>query len=40
MMADAGLLSDGRYELLEGEIVKIMPNEPHTFVNMKLIRVL
>lgn len=40
MMADAGLLAEGRYELLEGEIVKIMPNEPHTFVNMKLIRVL
>lgn len=40
MMADAGLFADGRYELLEGEIVKIMPNEPHTFVNMKLIRAL
>ena len=40
MMADAGLLAEGRYELLEGEIVKIMPNEPHTFVNTELIRVL
>ena len=40
MMADAGLFTDGRYELLEGEIVKIMPNEPHTFVNTELIRVL
>ncbi len=40
MMADAGLFADGRYELLEGEIVKIMPNEPHTFVNMELLRAL
>jgi Uma2 family endonuclease len=37
MMADAGIFSDGRYELLEGEIVKIMPNEPHTFVNTRLV---
>lgn len=37
MMAEAGLFSDGRYELLEGEIVKIMPNEPHTFVNSELV---
>ena len=40
MMADAGIFSDGRYELLEGEIVKIMPNEPHTYVNMRLLRVM
>lgn len=40
MMSEAGVLSDGRYELLDGEIVKIMPNEPHTFVNMRLIRAL
>ena len=40
MMQGAGIFSDGRYELLEGEIVKIMPNEPHTFVNTKLLRVL
>ena len=38
MMADAGLFEGGRYELLEGEIVKIMPNEPHAFVNVKLLR--
>ena len=37
MMEEAGLFSDGRYELLEGEIVKIMPNEPHTFVNSELV---
>lgn len=36
-MAEAGLFSDGRYELLEGEIVRIMPNEPHTFVNTELV---
>ncbi|WP_395141233.1 Uma2 family endonuclease [Armatimonas sp.] len=40
MMAAAGLFADGRYELLNGEIVKIMPNEPHTFVNMELLRAL
>ncbi|WP_395094659.1 Uma2 family endonuclease [Armatimonas sp.] len=40
MMDDAGWLADSRYELLEGEIVKIMPNEPHTFVNTELIRLL
>ena len=40
MMADAGIFSDGRYELLEGEIVKIMPNEPHTYVNTRLLRVM
>jgi Uma2 family endonuclease len=40
MMADAGLFSDGRYELLEGEIIKIMPNEPHTYVNTRLLRAL
>jgi Uma2 family endonuclease len=40
MVADAGLFSDGRYELLEGEIIKIMPNEPHTYVNSELVFVL
>jgi Uma2 family endonuclease len=40
MMAEAGLFADGRYELLEGEIVKLMPNEPHTFVNTELVRAL
>lgn len=37
MMQGAGIFSDGRYELLEGEIVKIMPNEPHTYVNSELV---
>ncbi len=37
MMAEAGLFADGRYELLEGEIVKQMPNEPHSFVNSELV---
>ena len=37
MMADAGLFADGRYELLEGEILKLMPNEPHSFVNSELV---
>lgn len=36
-IAQAGLLENGRYELLEGEIVKIMPNEPYTFVNSELV---
>ena len=40
MMQGAGIFSDGRYELLEGEIVKIMPNELHTYVNMRLLRVM
>ena len=37
MMADAGIFSDGRYELLEGEIVKIMPNEHHAWVTTRLV---
>lgn len=37
MMQDAGLFEGGRYELLEGEIVKIMPGERHTFVNSELV---
>lgn len=37
-MEAAGFFADGRYELLDGEIIQIMPNEPHTFVNMQLLR--
>jgi Uma2 family endonuclease len=40
MLVEAGWLSEGHYELLEGEIVKVMPGEAHTFVNMRLLRYL
>jgi len=40
-LGQAGFLDDGRYELLEGEIVRIVPpNEPHNFVSMECVRVL
>jgi Uma2 family endonuclease len=40
-LGQAGFLDDGRYELLEGEIVRIVPpNEPHTFVNSSVINIL
>jgi len=40
-LGQAGFLDDGRYELLEGEIVRIVPpNEPHTFINSSVINVL
>lgn len=37
-MVDTDLIADGRYELLEGEIVKITLSEPHTFVHTELTR--
>ncbi|MFY7951505.1 MAG: Uma2 family endonuclease [Armatimonadaceae bacterium] len=40
-LGQAGFLDDGRYELLEGEIVRIVPpNEPHNFVSMECVRAL
>jgi Uma2 family endonuclease len=37
MMSDAGLFEGGRYELIHGEILRQMPNEPHTWTNTNLI---
>ncbi len=40
-LGEAGFLDDGRYELLEGEIVRaVPPGEPHTFTNMLALRAL
>ena len=37
-LGQAGFLDDGRYELLEGEIVRIVPpKEPHTFSSTKIL---
>jgi Uma2 family endonuclease len=40
MMSDAGLFEGGRYELIHGEILRQMPNEPHTWTNMMILRLL
>lgn len=37
MMEEAQWLTEGRYELLDGEVVKIMANEPHMLVNSTLV---
>ena len=35
-LCDSGILGEGRHELINGEIVSTMPNEPHLFVNTRL----
>jgi Uma2 family endonuclease len=40
ILSEAGLLEGGRYELIQGEILRQMPNEPHTWTNMMILRLL
>lgn len=35
-LCDSGILGEGNHELIQGEIVTTMPNEPHLFVNSRL----
>lgn len=35
-LCESGVLGDGHHELIDGEIISTMPNEPHLFVNSLL----
>ena len=35
-LCESGILGVGRHELINGEIISTMPNEPHLFVNSRL----
>ena len=37
MMEEAELFTEGRYELVDGEVLRIMANEPHMLVNSTLL---